>query len=186
MSKICSWVNLKNSEYIKYHDEEWWKIVTEDKKLFEFLILEWAQAGLSWETILAKRENYKNIFFDYDLQKIIKIDEKYFEKILQNPGIVRNKLKIKSVIQNAKIFLQIQEEFWSFYNYILTFTKGKIQNNSVKNYREIPSQTPLSENISKDLKKRWMNFVGPTIIYAFLQACGFVNDHENDCKCKNL
>lgn len=186
MQKICSWVNLKNSLYIKYHNEEWWKPIFDDKKLFEMLVLEWAQSGLSWEVVLNKRENYREIFFDYNLEKIIQIDEEYFEKILQNPGIIRHKWKIASAIQNAKIFLQIQQEFGSFAKYIWSWTDWKTLQNSVENYKNLPSKTELSERISQDLKKRWMKFVGPTTMYSYLQAIWVVNDHENNCFCKNI
>lgn len=185
MQKICAWVNIKNPEYIKYHNTEWWKPIFDDKKLFEMIVLEWAQSWLSWEVILNKRKNYKEIFFDYDLKKIIQIDEKYIEKILQNPGIVRYKWKIVSVIQNAKIFIKIQEEFWSFSNYIWNWTNWKIIYNDVQNYKNCPVKTELSERISKDLKKRGMKFVWPVTIYSYLQAIWIVNDHENDCFFKN-
>lgn len=186
MQKICSWVNLKNPLYIKYHNEEWWKPIFDDKKLFEMLVLEWVQSGLSWEIVLNKRETYRKIFFDYNLEKIIQIDEEYFEEILQNPWIIRHKWKIASVIQNAKIFLQIQQEFGSFAKYIWSWTDWKTLQNSVENYKNLPSKTELSEHISKDLKKRGMKFVGPTTMYSYLQAIWVVNDHEDNCYCKNI
>ena len=185
MKKRCGWVNLKNDKYIDYHDTEWWKPVYDDTKLFEMLILEWAQAGLSWETVLNKRENYREAFFDYDLEKIQNIDAKYFEVLQENSWIIRNKLKIKSVVQNANTFREIQKEFGSFSKYIWSWTDEKTIVNDVENYYEAPVKTELSEKISKDLKKRGMNFVGPTIIYAYLQAIWVIDDHENNCFCKN-
>lgn len=185
MKKICGWVNLENFEYIKYHNEEWGKLLTDDTKLFECLVLEGAQSGLSWEIILKKREDYRKAFFDYNLEKIIKIDEKYIEYLLEKSWIVRHKLKILSVVQNAKIFQKIIEEFGNFYTYLSTFTGWKIFINSIENYKIAPTKTELSEKISKDLKKRWMKFVWPTIMYSFLQAVWIVDDHENDCFCKN-
>lgn len=181
----CAWLNLKNPKYVKYHDEEWWEPVYDDKKLFEFLILEWAQAWLSWETVLNKRENYKNAFDCFDAEKIAKYDEKKELELLQNPWIIRNKLKIKSAIKNAKVFLEIQKEFWSFSKYIWWFVDNKPIINSFENLKDYPTRTEISDKISKDLKKRWMNFIGTTIIYAFMQAVWMVDDHGKWCfKCK--
>lgn len=182
--KLCGWVKLNNQKYVDYHNKEWWKSVFDDTKLFEMLILEWAQSGLSWETILAKRESFRKAFFSYDLEKIINIDEKYFQELLENPWIVRNKLKIKSVIQNAKVFQKIQKEFWSFSNYIWSWTDWKVINNDLVDYKDAPTKSELSEKISSDLKKRGMSFVWPTTIYSYLQAIWVVNDHENDCDFK--
>ena len=180
----CSWLNNKNLEYIKYHDEEWWVPIHDDTKLFEMLVLEWAQAWLSWETILKKRENYKKAFNDYNLEKIVKYSEKKIEKLRKNPGIVRNKLKIKSVIKNAEVFLDIKEEFWSFDKYIWSYVDFKPVKNTFYNYLDMPTKTNLSDKISKDLKKRWMSFVWTTIIYAYMQAIWMVRDHEKWCfKC---
>jgi DNA-3-methyladenine glycosylase I len=179
--KRCEWVKNSNKEYVKYHDKEWGVPVHKDKKLFEMLILEGAQAGLSWSTILKKRKNYKKAFNNFNPKKVAKYDDKKIERLLKNEGIVRNKLKIKSTIQNAKVFLEIQKEFKSFNKYIWGFTNNKILKNKFKKMSDLPAKTPLAEKISKDLKTREMNFVGPTIIYAFMQAIGMVNDHTTDC-----
>lgn len=182
----CAWLNLKNPLYIKYHDEEWWVPVYDDQKLFEFLILEWAQAWLSWETVLNKRENYQEAFDYFDPKKVAKYDEKKEQELLQNPWIIRNKLKIKSAIKNAKAFLEIQKEFWSFSKYIWWFVDNKVIVNSFENLSDYPTKTEISDKISKDLKKRWMNFIWTTIIYAFMQAVWMVDDHQLWCfKCKN-
>ncbi len=179
--KRCAWVNKNNELYIKYHDLEWWVPVHNDIVFFEFLILEWAQAGLSWETILKKRENYRKAFDGFNPKIIAKYDNLKIEELLNNQWIVRNKLKINSAIKNARVFLDLQKEFWSFDKYIWSFVKHKVINNRFKNLSEIPSKTKLSDTISKDLKKRWMSFVWSTIIYAFMQAVGIVNDHELWC-----
>ncbi|MDP8050968.1 DNA-3-methyladenine glycosylase I [Pasteurella atlantica] len=180
----CSWANLDNSLSVQYHDTEWGKPEFDDRKLFEMLILEGAQAGLSWNTILNKRENYRIAFDYFDPQKIAKYDEKKIAELLQNSGIVRNKLKINSAVKNAKVFLDIQQEFGSFSNYIWAFVKNKPIKNHIQDYAQTPAMTPLSDKISKDLKKRGMSFVGSTIIYAFMQAVGMVNDHQTDCFCR--
>lgn len=177
----CSWVNLKNELYIKYHDEEWGIPVHDERKLFEMLILEGAQAGLSWETVLKKRENYRKAFDNFNPHKISKYDEAIESELLMNKGIIRNRLKIKSAIRNAKIFLQIQNEFGSFDKYIWGFVNYKPIQNNVGSSSELMPKTELSDNISKDLKKRGMSFVGSTIIYSFMQSIGMVNDHEISC-----
>ena len=171
----CSWVNLNNPLYVKYHDEEWGDLKTNDQELFELLILEMQQAGLSWETILKKRKNYHEAFDDFDIDKIIKYDETKINSLMNYKGIIRNKRKIIATINNAKIFKDIVKEYGSFYNYLLTFTKGKI---FVGEYKITNS---LSDALSKDLKKRGMSFVGSTIIYSYLQAIGIINDHEKTC-----
>lgn len=181
MKKRCEWVNLKNDLYLKYHDDEWGVPVRDDRKLFEMLILEGAQAGLSWETVLKKRDNYRKVFDNFDPDKVAAYDEKKIEELLQNGGIIRNNLKIRSAIQNAKTFLEIQKEFGSFNTYIWSFANNNPIQNSFTSISELPAKTDLSDKISKDLKKRGMNFVGPTIIYAFLQAIGIVNDHIVSC-----
>lgn len=175
----CDWA--RNDPAIKYHDEEWGVPQRDDRKLFEFLILEGAQAGLSWDTILRKRENYRAAFDNFDAEKIALYDEKKQAELLQNEGIIRNRLKIASAIQNAKAFLDIQKESGSFDKYIWNFVGGKPIKNSWKNLSEVPAKTEISDVISKDLKKRGFNFVGSTICYAFMQACGLVNDHLTDC-----
>lgn len=175
----CDWA--RNDLAIKYHDDEWGVPQHDDQKLFEFLILEGAQAGLSWDTILRKRENYREAFDNFNAKKIALYDEKKQAELLQNEGIIRNRLKIASAIQNAKAFLEIQKEFGSFDNYIWNFVGGKPIINKLKTSSEIPAKTEISDAISKDLKKRGFNFVGSTIMYAFMQACGLVNDHLKNC-----
>jgi DNA-3-methyladenine glycosylase I len=177
----CEWVKNSNKEYIKYHDNEWGVPIKKDKELFEMLILEGAQAGLSWTTILKKRKNYRRAFNKFNPKKIAKYGNKKIKELLENKGIVRNKLKINSTVQNAKVFLKIQKEFGSFNKYIWEFVNNKPIKNKFKKMSELPSKTSLAEKISKDLKKRGMNFVGPTIIYAFMQAIGMVNDHTINC-----
>lgn len=179
----CGWT--KNDLAIRYHDEEWGVLVHDDKKLFGFLILEGAQAGLSWDTILRKRENYRAAFDDFDAEKIARYDEKKIVELLQNQGIVRNRLKIASTVQNAKSFLKVREEFGSFDDYIWRFVDGKPIKNAWKSLRVVPAKTEISDAISKDLKKRGFNFVGSTIMYAFMQACGLVNDHLVSCFRRN-
>ncbi len=179
--KRCGWVDLRNNLYIDYHDNDWGVPVYDDRLLFEMLILEGAQAGLSWATILKKRENYKKAFDNFEPSLVAKYDEKKIEELLNNKGIVRNRLKVSSAVKNARAFLEIQKEFGSFSKYIWSFTDGKIIQNSFDDYREAPTKTELSDTISKDLKKRGMNFVGSTIIYSYLQAVGIVNDHETSC-----
>ena len=166
---------------IKYHDEEWGVPVHDDRKLFEFLILEGAQAGLTWQTVLNKRENYRRAFDYFNPDKISRYTEKDFDKLMNNPGIIKNKLKIKSSIQNAEKFLEVQKEFGSFDKYIWQFVDGKPISNKIKSMKEIPSKTKESDEMSKDLLKRGFKFVGPTICYAFMQAVGMVNDHEVEC-----
>lgn len=175
----CDWA--RNDLSVKYHDEEWGVPQHDDRKLFEFLILEGAQAGLSWDTILRKRENYREAFDNFDAEKIALYDEKKQAGLLQNEGIIRNRLKIASAVQNAKAFLEIQKQFGSFDKYIWNFVGGKPVVNKWKNLSEVPAKTEISDAISKDLKKRGFNFVGSTIIYAFMQACGLVDDHLVSC-----
>lgn len=177
----CDWANNVEDFYQKYHDLEWGKPVHDDKRLFEMLILEGAQAGLSWTTILKKRENYRNAFDNFDFWKVSKYDNKKIEKLMNNDGIIRNKLKINSVIENAKVFLKIREEFGSFDKYIWGFVNGEQIDNKYKITKDIPSKSDISKIISNDLKKRGMSFVGPTIIYSFMQAIGMVNDHITSC-----
>lgn len=171
----CKWCNLDNPLYVKYHDEEWGEPTYDDKKLFELLILESFQAGLSWECVLNKRENFRHAYDSFDIDKIINYDEAKINELKQNPGIIRNKLKIKASINNAKIFKQIKKEYGSFSKYIWGFTNGKII------YETNKTSSKLSDQISKDLKKKGMTFVGTTIIYAYLQAIGIVNSHDENC-----
>ena len=177
--KRCTWPG--NELAIRYHDEEWGTPLHDDQRLFEFLILEGAQAGLSWDTILRKRENYRKAFDNFDVKKVARYTDKKIEKLLQDEGIIRNRLKIASAISNAKAFLKIQSEFGSFDTYIWSFVDGKPIQNKLKTSSEIPAKTDLSDAISKDLKKRGFNFVGSTIMYAFMQATGMVNDHLTSC-----
>lgn len=177
--KRCGWA--KNDLARSYHDAEWGVPVHDDRTLFEFLILEGAQAGLSWDTILRKRENYRAALDNFDAEKIACYDEKKIQKLLANEGIIRNRLKINSAVQNAKSFLKIQKEFGSFDKYIWTFVGGKPIKNSWQTSAQVPSKTNISDAISKGLEKRGFNFVGSTIIYAFIQATGMVNDHLTSC-----
>ncbi|MBT3356256.1 DNA-3-methyladenine glycosylase I [bacterium] len=177
----CKWVDLNNPLYIKYHDTAWGVPVHSDRLLFEMLTLEGAQAGLSWSTILAKREGYRNAFECFDVEVIARYGDKKIQKLLKDEGIIRNHLKIRSTIRNAKVFIEIQKKFDSFDKYIWGFVGGKTIQNNFKESKDLPAETKLSEEISQDLKKRGMNFVGPTIVYAFMQAIGMVNDHEKGC-----
>jgi len=164
-----------------YHDNEWGIPVYDDKVLFEFIILEGAQAGLNWMTILRRREGYRKAFDGFDFNKIAQYDEKKIDSLLQDEGIIRNKLKVNSAILNAQVFLEIRKEFGSFSNYIWKFVNNTPINNNVKSWKEVPATTEVSDVISKDLKKRGMKFVGSTIVYAFMQAVGMVNDHITGC-----
>jgi len=176
----CSWCGT-DPLYIAYHDNEWGVPVYDDAKLFEFLILETFQAGLSWITILRKRENFRKAFDNFDYQKIALYNEVKYTALLQDAGIIRNKLKIKATITNAQAFIDIQKEFSSFSKYIWQFTNGKPIINKHKQLKDIPATTTLSDEISKDLKKRGFKFVGSTVIYAHMQATGMVNDHIKNC-----
>ena len=175
----CSWAN--GELLIRYHDEEWGVPVHDDRTLFEFLILEGAQAGLSWSTILNKRENYRKAFDGFDPARVAPYDRKKIQQLLRDPGIVRNKLKIASTVGNAKAFLRVQQEFGTFDRYIWQFVGGKPRVNKRKSLRQIPARTAESDAMSKDLKRRGFNFVGSTICYAFMQGVGIVNDHSVDC-----
>ncbi len=176
----CEWAG-DTPLYISYHDKEWGVPVHDDRTHFEFVILEGAQAGLSWSTILKRREGYREAFKNFIPEIVAQYDEKKLNELLNNPKIIRNKLKIKSAVKNARMFLNIQKEFGSFDNYIWNFVDGKPVINHWKNLNEIPSKTEISEKMSKDLKKRGFTFMGPTICYAHMQAVGLVNDHLIDC-----
>ena len=179
--KRCLWAGT-DPLYIKYHDEEWGKEVHDDKKLFEFLILESAQAGLSWITILRRREGYRKAFADFDVEKVAAFDDKDVERLLNDTGIIRNRLKVLSAIKNAKLFMEVQKEFGSFDKYLYSFMPG---GNPVNNFSgNTPASTPISDAISKDMKKRGFTFFGTTICYAHMQATGMVNDHLPDCAFK--
>lgn len=176
----CGWC-VGDPLYEAYHDEEWGVPITDDETLFEFLILETFQAGLSWITILKKRENFRKAFDHFDYCKIANYDQRKMDQLLQDAGIIRNRLKIKATVSNAQAFIKVQKEFGSFSKYIWAFVNGKPIKNTFKSYQDAPAKTPLSDAISKDLKKRGFKFVGSTIIYAFMQATGMVNDHEIAC-----
>ena len=178
--KRCSWC-VKDKLYVGYHDKEWGVPVHNDKKLFEFLILEGMQAGLSWLTILRKRENFRKAFDNFDFNKVAKYDKKKKNSLLKDEGIIRNKLKIEAAVANAKAFIKIRKQFGTFNKYIWGFVKGKPVQNKFKSIGEIPARTKLSDTISKDLKNRGFRFVGSTIIYAHMQATGMVNDHTVEC-----
>lgn len=171
----CNWCNLKNPLYIKYHDEEWGILNPNDNYLYEMLILESFQAGLSWECVLNKREAFRKAYDNFDINKVCNYDDNKIEALIQNKDIIRNKLKIKASINNSKIFKQIVMEYGTFYNYLLTFTKGNIYYNSTD------TKSKLSDDISKDLIKRGMKYVGTTIIYSYLQAVGIINSHQENC-----
>ncbi|MFX0026952.1 MAG: DNA-3-methyladenine glycosylase I [Candidatus Hermodarchaeota archaeon] len=180
MIKRCEWAN-SNALMKRYHDKEWGTPEHNDQMLFEFLILEGMQAGLSWNTILQKRENFRKAFDNFDVKKIANYNEVKLDELLQNKGIIRNRLKIEAAITNAKTFIKLQNEFESFNNYIWSYVDYKPIHNSLRNLKDIPTTTLLSDTISKDLKKRGFKFVGSTIIYAYLQAIGIINDHLTYC-----
>lgn len=171
--------------YETYHDEEWGVPVHDDRHLFEMLCLEGAQAGLSWETILKRREGYRRLFHQFEIEKVANMTDSELEEVLQDPGVIRNRLKVYSARQNAKIVLKIQEEFGTFDHYLWTFVNHMPIINNFETMQEVPAQTAISDALSKDLKKRGMRFVGTTILYAFMQAVGMVNDHLTQCPCRN-
>jgi DNA-3-methyladenine glycosylase I len=181
MTERCAWAGISDPRYLDYHDKEWGVPIHDDRLLFEFLVLEGAQAGLSWITILRKRDNYWQAFDNFDAKKIAAYDDAKIAELLANPGIIRNKLKINAAIQNAKAFLAVQKEFGSFDAYIWQFVGGKPKVNTWKGMGDVPAETTESRAMSKDLLKRGFKFVGPTICYAFMQAAGMVNDHTVDC-----
>lgn len=175
MKKRCAWCNLKNQKYVEYHDNEWGVANFDDKYLFEMLILESFQAGLSWECVLNKRDSFRQAYDNFDIEKVCNYDEKKKQELISNAEIIRNKLKVNASVNNAKIFRDIKNEFGTFYNYLKTFTNGET-------YYEVgQTSSELSDKISKDLKKRGMKFVGTTIIYSYLQAIGIINSHDKDC-----
>jgi len=179
----CEWAENSSPEELAYHDEEWGVPVHDDRLLFEFLILEGAQAGLSWSTILKKREGYRAAFDNFDAKKIARYSDKKIEKLLQNPEIVRNRLKVNATVTNAKLFLEVQKEFGSFDAYLWGFVNGKPIKNKWKQMADVPASTAESDAMSKDMKKRGFKFVGTTICYALMQAVGMVNDHTVGCHC---
>lgn len=181
MKKRCAWCENTFDEYVKYHDEEWGVPVHDDRKHFEFLILEGAQAGLSWATILKRRDGYRVAFADFDVEEVARFSQEKIEALLLDPGIIRNRLKVQGTVINAQKFLELQKEFGSFDKYIWSFVGGRPIVNSPKTMKDVPATSPESDALSKDLKKRGFKFVGSTIIYAHMQACGLVNDHTVDC-----
>ncbi len=176
----CAWVT-EDPLYRQYHDKEWGVPVYDDQKLFEFLILEGAQAGLSWYTVLKKRDNYRAAFDNFAPEKVARYTDKKIAKLLVNPGIIRNRLKVNSAVVNAKLFLDVQSDWGSFSNYIWHFVDNKPLKNQRKSLRDVPARTEISDRMSKDLKKRGFKFIGTTICYAFMQAVGMVDDHTTDC-----
>lgn len=181
MTNRCAWCENTFDEYIQYHDKEWGVPIHDDKKQFKFLVLESAQAGLSWSTILKKREGYREAFANFDVEKVARFDEMKVRELLSNPEIIRNELKIRSAINNAQRFIEIQEEFGSFDEYIWSFVDGEPVQNSWEDLKEVPATTNLSDKLSKDMKKRGFKFLGSTTLYAHMQATGLVNDHVVSC-----
>ena len=177
----CPWVNLNNPLYVQYHDEEWGRPVHDDRHLFEMLILEGAQAGLSWETVLKKRHAYKKAFLNFEPQKVARFNAEKINRLMLDEGIIRNRLKIQSAVTNAKAFLEVQNEFGTFARYLWKFVDEKPLRSRPKTKKDYAARTTISDQISKDLKKRGFKFVGSTIIYAYMQAVGLTNDHSVDC-----
>lgn len=177
----CAWVKIGNPKYVAYHDTEWGRPVTDDRILFEFMVLESAQAGLSWETILNRREEYREAFYDFDPARVARMREKDVERLMRNPGIIRNERKIRSTIKNAQAFLIVQREHSGFAEYLWSWIGHTPIQNNWRDIALVPATTPLAIEMSKDLKKRGFTFLGPTIWYAHMQAVGMVNDHTTDC-----
>jgi DNA-3-methyladenine glycosylase I len=180
----CPWLDTTKLDYVKYHDEKWGVPVLEDNKMFEYLVLESAQAGLSWYTILKRREGYRKAFANFDVTKVAQYTLADEDRLVLDPSIIRHKGKISATVNNAKCFIAIQEEFGSFINYIWAFVDNKVQVSNITQLADHPATSLISDRLSKDLKKRGFKFVGPTTIYAHLQASGLINDHSNDCKRK--
>ena len=177
----CAWVPAGDELYAKYHDEEWGVPVHDDRVMFEFLVLESAQAGLSWKTVLNKRENYRRLFAEFNPEKIAEFDEAKIESLLLDAGIIRNRAKVRATVNNAKAFLKVQNEFGSFTKYIWGFVNGKVIDGKRKTIKDLPSRSDVSDALAKDLKKRGFSFLGTTVCYAYLQATGLINDHSEDC-----
>jgi DNA-3-methyladenine glycosylase I len=177
----CPWVDLSKTDYVEYHDKEWGVPVYEDRLMFEFLSLESAQAGLSWYTVLKKRENYRVAFENFEPEKVVLFGQEKIEELLQNPGIIRNRLKIEATVNNARRFIEIQAKYGSFSKYIWDYVGGKPKNNSIRKLSDYPATSKESDALSKDMKKRGFKFFGSTICYAHMQATGIVNDHSSDC-----
>ena len=181
MSTRCDWCKNTFEQYVRYHDEEWGVPVRDDRTHFEFLVLESAQAGLSWSTILKRRAGYRKAFVNFDVERVARFDENNIQQLLNNPDIIRNEQKIRSAVSNAQHFIRIQEEYGSFCNYIWKFVDGKPIQNNWQNISKVPANTDISDTLSKDLKKRGFKFIGSTIMYAHMQATGLVNDHLTCC-----
>ncbi len=177
----CPWLDESKEDYVKYHDEEWGVPVYDDKKMFEFIILESAQAGLSWYTILKRRNGYRDAFANFDVNEVVNFNDEKVDELMLDSSIIRNRLKIKAAISNAKIFIEIQKEFGSFCKYIWGFIDHKTIVNNLKTLEDYPATSLISDAISKDLKKKGFKFFGSTICYAYLQACGLINDHSESC-----
>lgn len=186
MPKRCGWVKMNNPLYVAYHDEEWGQPLHDDRALFELLCMETYQAGLSWETVLNKRQAFREAFHDYQIQAVAEMSDSELEALMDNPAIIRNRAKIFATRVNAQAFLQVQAEFGTFDAYLWSFFGGKAIVNDVPDYRGSPAKTALSEKLSKNLKKRGFKFTGPVAVLSFLQAAGLVDDHENDCEWKGL
>ena len=185
MTKRCSWVKMNNPLYVAYHDEEWGQPLHDDQALFELLCMEIYQAGLSWETVLNKRQAFREVFHGYQIQAVAEMTDGELEALLENPAIIRNRAKLFATRANAQAFLQIQKIFGSFDAYLWSFVEGKTIVNDVPDYHLAPAKTALSEKLSQDLKKRGFKFAGPVAVLAFLQAAGLIDDHENDCEWKS-
>ncbi len=184
--KRCGWVKMTNPIYVDYHDQEWGQPLHDEQALFELLCLESYQAGLSWETVLNKRQAFRSAFFNYDIQKVAAMTDGELDKLLDNPNIIRHKAKLYATRANAQAFVKVQEEFGSFDHYLWSWVGFTPIDNSVKSFREVPTKNDLSEGISKDLKKRGFKFVGPVCVYSYLQAAGLINDHEDSCEWKRV
>lgn len=184
MTKRCGWVKMNNPLYVVYHDEEWGQPLHDDRALFELLCMETYQAGLSWETVLNKRQAFREVFYNYQAQCISEMTDEELEALLENPAIIRNRAKLFATRANALAFLQVQKNYGSFDAYLWSFVEGKTIVNDVPDYHQAPAKTALSEKLAKDLKKRGFKFTGPVAVLAFLQAAGLIDDHENDCEWK--
>ncbi|CYV16117.1 DNA-3-methyladenine glycosylase I [Streptococcus suis] len=184
--KRCGWVKMTNPIYVDYHDQEWGKPLHDEQSLFELLCLESYQAGLSWEIVLNKRQAFRSAFFNYDIQKVAAMTDSELDGLLANPNIIRHKAKLYATRANAQAFLRVQEEFGSFDHYLWSWVNFTPIDNPVKSFREVPTKNDLSEDISKDLKKRGFKFVGPVCVYSYLQAAGLINEHEDSCEWKRV
>ncbi|CYV79340.1 DNA-3-methyladenine glycosylase I [Streptococcus suis] len=184
--KRCGWVKMTNPIYVDYHDQEWGKPLHDEQSLFELLCLESYQAGLSWEIVLNKRQAFRSAFFNYDIQKVAAMTDSELDGLLANPNIIRHKAKLYATRANAQSFLRVQEEFGSFDHYLWSWVNFTPIDNPVKSFREVPTKNDLSEDISKDLKKRGFKFVGPVCVYSYLQAAGLINEHEDSCEWKRV